>query len=566
MADVIIDESSFVRSAGRQLLVYGIVTVLGFALLMWLLDALASLVGSSSETTGAVDAATGTITLYLDEEPPQLDSTLATDQVSGRIIGHVMEGLLRKDELGNIVGGVAESWTIDADKAVFNLRAAARWSDGKPVTAHDFIFAWQRTLDPATASEYAFILYYIKNAEAINRGEMPPTALGVSAPDERTLVVELERPVLFFDKLVSFPTYYPVREDFFKATNGRYGADADTLLYNGPFVISSWVHGASLRMDRNESYWRRDEIRLNTINWAYITSDANAQLNFFKDGKVAYAGMAPESLSVALENRWHLRQFQDGGVFFIEFNHRPNRLTRNLHLRRALLLVNNSSELVNKVTKLPGYLPTNSLFPAFLDGLHDKFRREHPAKDVPIDVDQARRELELARKELGLEKWPPLSLLTGDNPIANLQSEYYQSVFKDKLGLDVRIDRQIFKQRLQKMTSGDFDMVMAGWGPDYEDLLTFGDFFASWNLNNRGRYDNPEYDALVRKAQASLDQAERVALFARMQDIIVDDAVILPNYEKGASFVTDPRLKGLVRRVVGADPDYTYAWIEESAQ
>lgn len=130
----------------------------------------------------------------------------------------------------------------------------------------------------------------------------------------------------------------------------------------------------------------------------------------------------------------------------------------------------------------------------------------------------------------------------------------------------MRIDRQIFKQRLQKMTSGDFDMVMAGWGPDYEDLLTFGDFFASWNLNNRGRYDNPEYDALVRKAQASLDQAERVELFARMQDIIVDDAVILPNYEKGASFVTDPRLKGLVRRVVGADPDYTYAWIEESAQ
>ena len=229
-------------------------------------------------------------------------------------------------------------------------------------------------------------------------------------------------------------------------------------------------------------------------------------------------------------------------------------------------LVNDPGELVNKVTKIPGYLPGQSLFPTYLDGIKDKFRREHPMPDIVPDVVAARHHLELARQELKLEKWPPLTMLSGDNPISNLQAEYYQAIFKDKLGLEVKIDKQIFKQRLAKMTSGEFDLVMAGWGPDYEDLLTYGDLFSSWNLNNRGRYESAEYDALVRTAQNSTDQAVRVAAFARMQDLLNEDAVILPNYEKGAAYVTHKQLKGVVRRVIGSDPDFTYAYIEGAAE
>jgi oligopeptide transport system substrate-binding protein len=152
-------------------------------------------------------------------------------------------------------------------------------------------------------------------------------------------------------------------------------------------------------------------------------------------------------------------------------------------------------------------------------------------------------------------------ILTGDTPLSVKQAEYYQALYQRTLGLDIRVDKQIFKQRLAKMTQGEFDIVLAGWGPDYDDPLTFGDLFSSWNKNNRGRYSNPELDRWVRVAQSSLDPVVRMEAFANVQRIIDEDAVILHNYEQGVVYVRDPRLVGVVRRAVGTDPDYSRARI-----
>ena len=225
-------------------------------------------------------------------------------------------------------------------------------------------------------------------------------------------------------------------------------------------------------------------------------------------------------------------------------------------------LVTDSSELVYKVIKLPGNLPGESLFPVWLKGVNGYFRQEYPAPRPVVDIERAREHLARAKEELGYEELPPLIFLTGDNPASNKQSEYFQEVYKSRLGLEVKIDRQIFKQRLAKMTAGDYDMVLAGWGPDYADPLTFGDLFASWNQNNRGRYANPVLDEWVAVAQSSLDPEERMQAFAEIQQILHDDVVILMNYERGSVYVRDPRLKGVVRRAVGTDPDFTGAWIE----
>ena len=555
-------EAAFNRSAARQLGLFGLAILVGLAALMWGLNLLASLTATAGGAPPAVDVANNAITVMLTEEPPQLDSTRSTDQVSGIVLGHVMEGLLRYDDRGELAPGTAEAWRIDEGGATFQLRADALWSDGQPVTAHDFVFAWRLVLDPENASEYAFILYPIKNAEAINQGRLPVTELGARAIDERTLAVEFERPIAFFDKLTAFSTYFPVREDFYRATEGRFGADADQLLYNGPFMLTSWVHGQSLRLDRNPHYWDQARIRLDRINVGYITSDPNTRLNLFKDEKIVMTNLTAENLTNALEQRWHIHRHMDGSVFYLDFNHREGRLTRNLNLRKAMILAQDPGELVYKVTKAPGYLPGESLFPRFLEGERDKFRDEHPAPTYQLDVQAARAHLEAARRELGLEAFPPLVLLAGDNPVSNIQTEYFQAVFKKNLGLDIKIDRQIFKQRLAKMTAGDFDLVLAGWGPDYNDPLTYGDLYASWNLNNRGRYSSPEYDRQVRIAQGAMDAPTRMAAFAEMQRIIHEDVVIIPNYERGVAYVTHPRVKGILRRVVGADTDYTYAWIE----
>ena len=390
MSEVVPSEDSFTSAAGKQLLIFAALAISGIAALMIGLSWASSLTGSASGSNDAVDPATNTITVFLREEPPQLNSSLSTDQVSGSVLGHVLEGLLRYDENNRLAPAVAERWELREHGATFWLREDALWSDGQPVTAHDFVFGWRTGLDPANASEYAFILYAIKNGEAINKGEMPVESLGVRAIDDHTLEVEFERPLAYFDKLVAFSTYAPIREDFYRSTNGAYGADADKLLYNGPFVITSWVHGASLRMDKNPLYWDKDRARLDTIDFAYITSDANATLNLFKDNKIAYATLQAENLNNAMEQRWQIDRFMDGSVFYIEFNHREGRVTANHHLRKALQLATDSAELVYKVTKLPGYLPGESLFPVWLKGVDGFLREEYPANYPSMDLEQAR--------------------------------------------------------------------------------------------------------------------------------------------------------------------------------
>ena len=501
-----------------------------------------------------------TITIALAQEPPQLNSMKATDQVSLLILGHVMEGLVRYDKRGHIIPGVAERWELDHQSATFWLRDNALWSDGRPVTAHDFVFAWRNTLDPKTASEYAFILYPIKNAEAVNTGQLPPTALGVVAVNDRKLQVSFERPISYFIKLTAFGSYLPVRQDFWTSKGGRFAADADDLLYNGPFVMTEWVHGASLKMVKNQSYWDKENITLNAINADYITADSRARLNLFVDGKIAQTSLDSETYKDALTQKFRIRRFTSGSIFFLEYNHRPGRPTANLNLRKAIQHAFDPDELVNRVLAIPGNLRGESLFPVWVNGVKDKFRREYPAPMAKYDMAKARQYLARAGQELG-GVIPPLVLLTGNSPAATKQAEYMQGILVNKLGIEVKIDTQTFKQRLAKMTSGDFDMVAAGWGPDFDDIMTFGDLFASWNLNNRGRYNNPEYDRLVRVAMQNTEPKIRMNAMSELQQILHDDAVILPQYEQGEIYLLHPKVKGVVRRVVGHDPDYTMARI-----
>jgi len=549
-------------AALRQLALLAAYAFGGLALVVWLLGLAASRTGGAV-AGGAIDAQNNAITIALRTEPPQLDYGRATDSSSIVVLSHTIEGLLSYDDNMALIPGVAERYELREDGATFWLRENARWSNGEPVTAHDFVFAWRRVQDPATASAYAFIMYPVKNAEAINRGELPIESLGVRALGERVLEVEFERPTPYFDKLVAFVTFYPINEEFFASTNGRFGASANMLLYNGPYVMNEWVHSASMRWDRNPGYWGEHKGWLDTIHVGYITQDVNARLNLFKDGQIADTQLVPQMLGEAMERRWQIDRSMDGTVFFLQLNFREGRITTNRNFRKALLLAQDPVEFVYKALKEPSYLPAVSLFPFWVRGVDGYFRQEHPPPPHEYNVAKARQHLELARRELGLEEFPPLHFLADDSPIGAITSEYYQAVYARNLGLELRIDKQIFKQRLAKMDAGEFDIVASGWGPDYDDALTFGDLFSSWNLNNRGRYASAEMDAFIRVAQSELDPARRMKAFADIQQLVHDDVVIVPMYERGWSFVVDPQLKGFQRRAVGPEVDYSYAWIEE---
>ncbi|MFT4860919.1 MAG: oligopeptide transport system substrate-binding protein [Pseudohongiellaceae bacterium] len=549
------------RSAGRQLAFYFVAALLFFIAVLFAI----SLLSGDEASSGGIDVANNTITVTVRQEPPQLDAGRSTDAASFSVLSHVGEGLTAYNPTNQLIPGVAERWDIRADGATFYLREDAKWSDGKPITAHDFVFAWRRVVDPATASQYSFIMYSIKNGEAINTSQLPVETLGVRATSDFILDVEFERPTPFFDKLTAFITFFPIRQDFFESTNGRYGADADMLLSNGPYVLTDWVHGSSMLWDNNSYYWNEEKGLLDQIKVAYITSDVNAKLNLFKDGQIADTDLVSPMLPQAMLRKWQIDRVMDGGVFYMEFNHREGYVSGNLNFRKAIKLAQDPTELVFKVLKEPAYVKAESLFPAWIQGVNDAFRKEYPPIFHQLNVAKAREHLELARIELGLDEFPPIVLLTGDTPVSVLGAEYYQQLFAKNLGLEIRIDIQIFKQRLAKMTSGDFDMVMSGWGPDYFDALTFGDLFSSWNLNNRGRYNNPELDAFIRIGQTELDPQVRMNAFGEIQRIVSEEVVIIPMYERGWSFVVDSRLKGLIRRQVGSEVDYNYAYIDKSA-
>lgn len=512
----------------------------------------------------AVNAAAQRVTLALSTEPPSLNSLESTDQISSLILGHVQEGLLRYDAQGQLVGGVAERWEVSADSARFWLRRNARWSDGKPVTAHDFVFAWRQVLKPETASQYAFLLYPIRNAEAINRGELPADALGVRALDDHELVVDLAQPTPYFHGLTAFMSYFPVREDFFHSRGSRYAATADDLLYNGPFVLSRWVQGAQLVLQKNPQHWDAASVRLNTIDFAHITSDTQAVFNLFRNGSIAMTGLSRDFFNTALELGYPLRQFSNGAVFFVQFNYREGRETASLKLRQAIQAVFDPSVLVNRVLAVPGITPAYSLFPRFLQGVQKPLLEEYPPRRIDYSLAEARRLMREYLAERGLDKPPVLTLLTSDSAIGVQQAEYLQYLLRTALGLELRIDRQIFKLNIEKMRNGEFDLVFAGWGPDFNDPMTFADLFSSWNDNNRGRYASTEYDHWVRVAQSTIDPVLRTRAFAELQRILVDEAVILPMYESASTYTVHPQLKGVARSLFSADPNLRDAWVDDA--
>lgn len=524
------------------------------------LSALLGLV-TSHVAADAVNFAEQSIRVALLQEPPSLNSIMTTDLVSFFVLGHTMEGLLRYDRRGRLTGGVAESWQVEPTRLTFTLRATARWRDGRTVTADDFVFAWRRVNDPATASPYAGSMAPIKNATAVQQGRMPPAALGVSAPDARTLVVELERACGYCLELVTLGTFLPVRQDFFESTDGRYGTGAAYLLANGPFEMTEWVHESRLVMRRNPAYWNADAIMLNEINVAYITSDNRTRLNLFRDNQIALARLGAETARDAARGGMRLRTFASGGLSFLWMNMRDGRATADIRLRKAIQAVADPETYVNQVVAIPGYRPTRTLFPAWLRGMAGPFVDEFPPAPVGVDTDEARQLIEAVRTTGLLEK--PLVILTVSSPTGSRAAEYFQGLLRQKLGVESKVDQQSFKQYLQKARGGQFDLALSSWYPDFNDLVTFADLLDSGNPNNRGRYVNSEYDRILDILESEVDPGARFSAAAELQRIAIEDAPLLPMAETASAYLVHPKLRGVVRRVLGADPDYTFARVIE---
>ena len=517
---------------------------------------------TASTSEGSLDFEKRSVTVNFTEEPKTMDPQKASDTIALSLLGHTNEGLTRLDPRNNPFPAQASSWEMKSPTSYeFKIRKGAVWSDGKQVTADDFVFAWQRGLDPKLASEYAFMLYIIKNGKAVNEGKVPAAKLGVKAVDDFTLQVELEQPVAYFLRVLSFGTFYPARRDFVTTQGEKFAADSDKMLFNGPFIIESWKHNASMKLVKNEKYWNKENIWLNEIDMPYLIRDVNSEFNMFKDDKYALVPTISKALLPdAQKNKMQIRKYNAGAVWYLQVN-TTRKITGNLNFRRALQYAMDREEYSKQVNGIPGTKPIFGIIPDYMPGVSKRYGDEYSVAFKDSDLEKAKKYLEAAKKELGLKTFPTLGILSSDSDTAKRDMEYFQSYFKKTLGLDFKLEFQTFKVRLERTDRKDFDIVYSGWGPDYLDAMTFADLFTSWNRNNNTGWASKEYDAFIAKAAKTVDQKERLDAMHAAEKLLVDQVPIVPIYQNFRVYVQNPRLVGVIRRTVGPDPDFYYAKI-----
>jgi oligopeptide transport system substrate-binding protein len=508
----------------------------------------------------------GEIYINMPGDPPSMDPTRQSDSNSSMWLGHIYEGLMTRDRSGrNYVPGSAESMTVSPDgKAyTFKIRKNARWHDGKPVTARDFEFAFRRLVDPKFASEYSFmaVTARILNAEDVIKGRKQVSALGVKAVDDRTLVINLTEPVPFFPSLMAFSVFYPVRKDLVEKYGDRFATDAETMVGNGPFAIKRWIHEASMRIEKAETYWNSREISLRAIEAPIALKDNGAEYNQFVTGFLDSVNLDRERLSLAQREKRPIRNYDNGAMVYFEVNQRPGKLFANSKLRQALRLALNRTEFANRIRAIPGTKPAFGIVPDYLPGSKPglSFRKESRLDWKDYDVEGARRSIREYLQETGQPKVPAFSILGSDSAWLRSQMEYLQNHLKKIFETEIKLDLVPPKMRIQQMRDGKFDIVWSGWTPDYMDCMTFMDLFLSTNENNQGRFKDAKYDSMIKSAQTEPNQAKRIRILVEAENyLLIEKAAVVPLYQSAVAYLAADGLEGYVR-MPGMDQDFRYA-------
>nr|WP_229722256.1 peptide ABC transporter substrate-binding protein [Priestia taiwanensis] len=494
-------------------------------------------------------------------ELPSLDSSISTDGVSFRVFNNVMEGLYRLDKDNKPVEGMAESVQVSDDKKTYTFKLRdAKWSNGEPVMAKDFVFSWKRAVDPATKSEYAFILFGVKNGEKVNKGELPLDQLGVKAQDDRTLVVELENPIPYFLELMAFPTFFPLNEKFIKEKGKNYGLEVEHLIYNGPFVLSEWKHEESFTFKKNDGYWDKATVKLDEIQFK-IVKDIAAGVNLYNTDEVDRANISAEFVD-SYKGKQEYYSESEARQYFIRFNQKASDVMKNQKARMAMSLAFDKEAIASQILN-NGSQATYGLVPkGFSKGPDGKDFRETVGDLNKMDLNKAKSLWEEAKKELGKSE-VKIELMNYDDSDNKKIGEYLKGQLeKNLVGLTVDLKQMPYKQKLKLEETMQYEASLGRWGPDYPDPMTYLELFISSSSMNEMGYSNPKYDDLIAKSKSELltDPAARYKAMQEADKILLEDAAILPVYQFGQSYLQKPYVKDIAKHMIGGD--YSYKWAD----
>lgn len=514
---------------------------------------------STSETTPS--AATGNVlNVHFDVEVASMDPQIATDGTSFEVLAAVTEGLYSVDEAGTPILAMAESVDKSEDglKYTFKLRDA-KWSNGTAVTANDFVFAWRRLVDPAVASEYAFIaeIAGITNAAAISAGEASVDTLGVTAVDEKTLEVTLDTPVPFFESLLAFPSFLPVNEEFFTSCGDTFATSPETILANGPYVLTSYEPAATtIQATKNPDYWDADKVALAGIKWQVIKDSQQAMLSY-QNGDLDIATLSGEQVEqFQADPEFH--NIMAGYLWYISPNQKVAGL-ENENLRKALALAYDKEAIAKNILKdgsIAAYFAVPTLLATGPDG---KDFRETSGTYFEADKAQALAYWEEAKKELGVDSLT-YTMIVEDTESAQNVAQFIQAEIQTTLpGITIKLEVMPKKNRVERMQEGEFELGLTRWGPDYSDPMTYLDMWITDSSNNYGFWSNSEYDAIInsaKKGELALDVEKRWEALKEAEKIVMDEAVIFPVYQKGDAVMIKSTVSGVEFHSVGINRIY----------
>lgn len=543
---------------------FSIVTICGGLLL------LAGCGSSSQKGAATQNSSTGEVSsnqeysIHVVQEMPSIDLSLSTDVIGAVALNNVYEGLYRsgKEHIPELAGATDVTVSDDGLLYTFKLREDAVWSDDVPVTANDYVYGWQRTVDPDTGAGQIYLFESVKNATAILNGEMETSELGIRAINDYELEIELQEASPFFSYALATAAFMPQRQDIVEGAGDAYGSTSETLVYNGPFILTEF-DGPGIdtewAFEKNDTYWDSDVVQLERINFSVI-KEASTSLNMYESGQVEDILLTGEMAQQKLEDPDFVSE-KLGGTYFLQLNQvREDSPLKNANLRRALSYALDRDVLVNQILA-NGSEASTGLMPhrvSFSPGENKDFAEEITTQ-VNYDLEQARTYFELAKKELGEENIS-IELMASDNDSIKKIIEFIQGSLEENLpGLEVSISAVPFSVRLERAKAGDFDMVYGGWVIDYPDPRAFLQRFESDNNSNNGKYSNENFDRLFAESGANaLDQELRWQNLIDAEEQLLSDMGTIPIIQDTEARLRTPYIKDLVAHPTG--PQYDYKW------
>lgn len=514
-------------------------------------------------TPKTVDAAK-TISLNAGMEPTGLNTLTSTYAIEFSLFKHMYENLVTLDDDDNTVPGAAESWDYNEDTLTytFHLRKDGVWTNGDPVTAKDFEFAWSQALNPDVASDYAYFLYFIKNAEKYFNGEVAWDEVGVKVVDDYTLEVTMEQPTPYALFLFSFGTLAPINQRFYEAVGADlYSTEAQYFCTNGPFALTEWSHNDKIVMQKNDAWHGAADVEVEEIDWKIIT-DANAALSSFLAGDLDMVGLGTGELIKQAEAAGAtIQSYTDGTSFYIYFNNNDQYLS-NVNLRRALFNAIDEQKEIDTVWQNDNEPMTSFTAPGVSATDGTSFAGKVGELYAPSrDQEKAKEYLATALSELGCtvdELSAHLSIDCGDSATSIAEASFYQEQWRQVLGIEVTVNSMITKQGSQNRKTGNYVMSITGWGPDYNDPNTFLDLWVTDGGNNQTGFSNERYDELIDLAAKETDLEKRESYFIECEQIIADQLPIGPAFWRAPSYACSDKIKGGMHRSTFQDINAVY--------